>query len=209
MNKKRTLYILFSKTPYQDRVKTRLAKTIGQNHATEVFVKSLKLTLQQLPEFDQWSRCLQISLFSADQINYWNQFSTFVQPNSGDLGFRVAKTIEANKSQYDKIIILGGDSPTVTGEVYQHAELILEDNDMVWGPAKDGGFYLCGFSTSINEDLFLDIEYSSQQTLTQLIDKVKQRNLSYDFLPTCSDLDTYEDYLNMQHLFEKQNEFRV
>ncbi|MDA8793877.1 DUF2064 domain-containing protein, partial [Bacteriovoracaceae bacterium] len=191
MNNKRTLYILFSKTPYQDKVKTRLAKVIGEEQATKVFVNSLSLTLTQLPSFDDQYRFLQISLYSSDQIKYWNQFSTFIQPDSPDLGFRIGQTILANKRNYDQIIILGGDCPLITTDIYLEAEEALNENDMVWGPAKDGGFYLCGFLTKIGEDLFHNIEYSSSQTLLQLLEKVKQRNISYDLLTTCSDLDTY------------------
>lgn len=63
----------------------------------------------------------------------------------GDLGDRM-HTAAANafKEGAEKVIIIGTDCPCLDEGMLQKAEELLEGNDLVFGPALDGGYYLVG-----------------------------------------------------------------
>ena len=59
------------------------------------------------------------------------------------LATAVARTF---RSGYQRLLIIGNDCPQLTTEKLRRAAALLEQNDTVLGPAKDGGVYLLGLS---------------------------------------------------------------
>jgi hypothetical protein len=63
-------------------------------------------------------------------------------------------------------MVVGTDVPDITVTTLAKAELLLDTNDVVFGPAKDGGFYLLGVKRPIPGGLF-DITWSTDTVLQE------------------------------------------
>jgi glycosyltransferase A (GT-A) superfamily protein (DUF2064 family) len=54
--------------------------------------------------------------------------------------------IKGFNKNYEKLIVIGSDSPDIPSGIITDAFNKLEKYDSVIGPCKDGGFYLLGFT---------------------------------------------------------------
>ena len=93
---------------------------------------------------------------------------------------------------HNKVIIIGSDCYDLSSKVINTAFELLEENDVVVGPAKDGGYYLLGMNEFFPQ-LFQDKEYSTDTVLKELLEEAEELELSVYQLPTLSDIDTFED----------------
>ena len=70
---------------------------------------------------------------------------------------------------------------------------MLDTNDVVLGPALDGGYSLIGMKKN-HPAIWLEIDWSTDRVYQQTIDKINKFNLSYSVLPVLQDIDTQEDW---------------
>jgi hypothetical protein len=73
----------------------------------------------------------------------------------------------------------------------------LEQNDLVLGPALDGGYYLIGLRRLIPE-LFTGISWSTAEVLEQTISIAERLDLAIAFLPLLNDIDRPEDLIGQR-----------
>ena len=83
----------------------------------------------------------------------------------------------------------------MTQEIIDKAYNALQENEVVIGPAFDGGYYLIGMNRPILE-LFDDITWSSERVLTQTKVKLTQFKVSYTLLEQLNDIDEFCDLLD-------------
>jgi rSAM/selenodomain-associated transferase 1 len=96
------------------------------------------------------------------------------------------------KNKIEKMIIIGTDCPDVNQNFIEEAFGALNSQDVVLGPARDGGYYLIGLSQSFPM-LFNHIDWGSDRVLTQTKKIIKQENLSVYDLPVLTDVDRPDD----------------
>ena len=68
----------------------------------------------------------------------------------------------------------------------------LKSNELVLGPAHDGGYYLIGLS-SLREGLFSGIEWSTSSVFEKTLEIAESAQISVGILPTKRDIDTFDD----------------
>ena len=160
--------IIFIKNPVLGKVKTRLAATVGNLKAFEVYKKLLnhtrKITL--LIDADKF-------LFYSDFLNREDEWSNdrFVKhlQKGNDLGERMCNAFEyIFLNKYQKVIIIGSDCIDLSTSVIEDAYMLLDDTDVVIGPAKDGGYYLLGMKNP-HQCLFRNVSWSTSQALKQTL----------------------------------------
>lgn len=76
---------------------------------------------------------------------------------------------------------------------------MLDDRQVVIGPASDGGYYLLGM-TAYYPFLFEDKSWSSSSVLDDTIRQTETASLSYELLPELNDIDTLDDLKQTQKL---------
>ncbi|PZV80270.1 hypothetical protein CLV31_11235 [Algoriphagus aquaeductus] len=182
--------IIFQKNPVLGKVKTRLAKTIGDEAALSVYQALVDLTKANAKTFNA-----QILVYYSDFIpdleaeDYWVQR---IQKGK-DLGERMRGAFQDTfGSGMEKVLIIGTDCPEVTVEVLDLASRKLDSSDVVIGPAIDGGYYLLGMRKFCPE-LFDQIAWSTDQVLAQTIEVAQKHQLSVSFLPEFYDIDTIDE----------------
>ena len=95
-----------------------------------------------------------------------------------------------NKQNYDKIIVIGNDTPHLNSNIIQNAFNKLDNNDVVIGPSNDGGFYLHGF-TEFNRELFNGIPWSTKFVANKLIQNIHNCKLKLKLLVKLDDIDSF------------------
>jgi glycosyltransferase A (GT-A) superfamily protein (DUF2064 family) len=69
---------------------------------------------------------------------------------------------------------------------------LLSVCDVVFGPARDGGYYLVGLREP-RAEIFQGIEWSTCHTLGQSVEKASELGLRTGLTEVLSDIDTFED----------------
>lgn len=181
------LLIVFVKHPELDKVKTRLASTLGNKKALSIYKQLLEHTLSICKTIDA---DVQIH-YTEDVIqnDIWNDFEKYPQTGT-DLGERMYNALSNN--DYNKKVIIGSDCFEITENHISDAFEQLESKDIVLGPANDGGYYLLGLK-EVPKEIFKEIAWSSEKVLEQTIQKINHLNKSHSQLETLVDIDTEED----------------
>ncbi|MBE9542881.1 MAG: TIGR04283 family arsenosugar biosynthesis glycosyltransferase, partial [Proteobacteria bacterium] len=116
----------------------------------------------------------------------------------GDIGRRMERAIaDGFQDGYTSIVIIGSDIPDISSEIIDQAFEELQKNNLVLGPAGDGGYYLIGMQkTDENQaysELFEAINWGTNQVLSQTITAANQLGIGYALLDTLKDVDRPED----------------
>lgn len=191
------LVIVFAKNPELGKCKTRLAKSIGDEKALEIYKELLKHTAQTIGNVNA-SRVV----FYSEKIqtqDFWDDtlFQKQVQ-SEGHLGKKMQDAFEWGFAQgYNKICIVGSDLLELRASDLENAFQELEQNDVVLGPAYDGGYYLMGMP-QFYKKAFHEKAWSTETVLEKTVEDLK--GLSIAFLDTKTDIDTLEDLMKHPEL---------
>ena len=186
------LLIIFVKNPELGKAKTRLAATVGDQKALEVY----KLLLEKTRQVTEALTC-DIVVFYSDYIDpndLWNSgiYSKRVQEGD-DLGERMSNAFRwAFGNLYESVCIIGSDCYDLTSEIIHDAFTTLNNNDLVIGPSLDGGYYLLG-TNKYNQEIFEDIPWSSSSVFDLTLEKANILNLKVSPLTPLRDIDVEED----------------
>lgn len=96
---------------------------------------------------------------------------------------------------YRQVIIIGNDCPDITPALLCRSFAQLTHNDVVLGPARDGGFYLLGL-TYYDDRLLNDIPWCSNAVRARLIGNISRLGFLLHLLPQQRDIDARRDLLN-------------
>jgi uncharacterized protein len=196
--------IIFIKNPQKGKVKTRLARTVGDDKALEIYLELLKITLENAkilrgPSDDILN--VKPYLFYSDFVDTHDEWSNEVfekMVQSGqDLGERMLNAFDVVLEKHPAACIIGSDCPTLSVEILEQSFSNLNDSDYTIGPSTDGGYYLLGIRKGIAyENLFSDIEWSTPSVLTTTFERFDENKGSYTQLPVLTDIDEEKDWVN-------------
>lgn len=184
--------IIFIKNPVKGKVKTRLAKDIGEENALEIYKDLLKHTRLVCEGSDA-----DLHLFYSDEIleqDEWdNDLFIKHQQEGYDLGARMYQSIEIVQVEgYKKVVVIGSDCLELEVKHIDQAFSLLDTHQAVIGPAEDGGFYLIGLKEN-NANLFLGKEWSHDKVCAEMEESLKEAKWEYSLLEKLFDIDTLED----------------
>ncbi|GAA4827996.1 TIGR04282 family arsenosugar biosynthesis glycosyltransferase [Algivirga pacifica] len=189
---KKEQLIIFVKNPIKGKVKTRLGATIGNAKAVEVYRKLLAYTHKVTHALQLTKKVYYGDFVNPDDLWDTEGYEKHLQAE-GDLGQRMASAFQdCFRSGAEKVVIIGSDLPELTTTILEEAFDALEQQEVVIGPATDGGYYLLGMR-QYDPILFEDIVWSTDTVFSTTIQKLEKTQRSYTLLPVCSDLDREED----------------
>ena len=183
------LIIVFVKNIKLGKVKTRLAKTIGNQGAYEVYSALVKVTEEAIKDIETDKR-----IYFSDAIieTKWENDYKAVQVGE-NLGERMKGAFKKGFDDgYDRIILIGSDLPDINSEHIKNGFSALQSNTVVFGPAIDGGYYLIGLS-KLKEFIFDDKPWSQSNLLEVTLKELKQKEVTFTLLRSLNDIDTFED----------------
>lgn len=184
--------IIFVRNPVPGKVKTRLASTLGNEKALAIYkiLLSHTHTVSKALPVDKF-------IFYDDFINpydFWeNEIYEKKIQQGRDLGERMANAFtHLFRKNYRKIVIIGSDCFELTNEIITEAFRSLSQNDVVIGPAKDGGYYLLGMNRFIPE-LFREKKWSSDSVYKDTVNQIKELDKNLYELKLLNDIDKESD----------------
>jgi len=209
----RTAIILFGRLPVPGKVKTRLAKTIGDGPACECYKGMCESVVRQamrstasvifmcseeaeVPLAKKW-----LEPFANPS---WRKIAVRAQVE-GNLGDRITAAFDqAFKDGCEEVIVAGTDVPDLTLDTFTLAFLHLQSFDVVIGPSEDDGYYLIGLhrkalqerSGDLVKKLFRGIHWSTSLVYRDQVSTAYKLELSvspYKCLPVLIDVDTAVD----------------
>ncbi len=188
----RNALIIIAKQPEMNSVKTRLTGSMPDKERLKLYISMLESTVRKLGSIEFADPFIAFAPGNAE--TYFLKFGLNLLPlPEGDLGKKMfhAMSSALNKG-YEKTVLVGVDIPDLSELIISRAFELLSDSDIVYGPAKDGGYYLVGFKAPIKE-IFEGIQWSTDRTLKQSMENASRNGYSIAFTKTLSDVDTPED----------------
>ncbi len=194
--------IIFSRYPEPGKTKTRMIPNLGAEGAAELQREMTEHTLntaQQLLCRRKFTIEVHFTGGNQQQMLEWlGAEIQYIAQISGDLGDKMRAAFErAFNLGNQRVVVIGIDCPDLDQIILSKAFNSLQKQDLVLGPAKDGGYYLIGLNQSLPE-LFQNIDWGSDRVLNQTKVIADKLNLSTHYLPTLADIDRPEDLIIWQ-----------
>ena len=186
----KNLIITFTRNPELGKVKSRLAKDIGEASALEVYKLLLEHTKNVLLQLD-CDKAVYYSVKIRENDIWDSEIFSKHQQSGNDLGERMQNAFKNGfEKGYKNIIIVGSDLYDLDAEIINTAFKKLESHDNVIGPAVDGGYYLLGMKT-LHPSVFKINNWGTQTVYKQTISKLNTNSMYV--LDTLNDIDYVED----------------
>jgi uncharacterized protein len=189
------LVAIFTRGCERGRVKSRLARTVGDDAALDVHRALVRHT------FDAVAR-------SALEAEVWldgdaaslpaHRFDVRAQP-LGDLGARMLAVVADVVARGRSIVIVGSDCPVLDAAYLRRAATALANADVVLGPVDDGGYVLIGLHAA-HPTLFSAIEWSTPTVYAETLRRVDAAGLERVVLETLWDVDDETNWRRWQRL---------
>lgn len=187
------------KAPVLGKVKTRLASSVGQEVALEVYSEMLQYVVTNVN-----GSTYEVVLCLDGDASLMPWYSGITIQQRGDkLGQRLINAV-TDVAPFGQCIVIGTDAPFVDHVVVNNSIAALETSDVVLGPALDGGYYLIGMSR-LHHFLFKDIAWSTERVLMQTLERCNELNLRAQLLEPMSDIDTLGDVVALEAPSERHN----
>jgi rSAM/selenodomain-associated transferase 1 len=194
--------LIFTRNPELGKVKTRLAKTIGDADALQVYKDLLQHTMEQTQSVD----CDKFVFYDSAIIegDIWKDavYHKRIQ-SKGDLGHKMQAAFELLfEMGYTNCIIVGSDLFDLKSELIETAFTELHKNEVVLGPAEDGGYYLLGLK-EIHRALFQNKDWGTSSVFADTLKDLEAQKIH--LLPTLNDIDTFEDLIRSNYSYLQNN----
>tara|TARA_B100001063_G_C16626252_1_gene483345 strand:+ start:266 stop:883 length:618 start_codon:yes stop_codon:yes gene_type:complete len=184
------LLIIFTRNPEPGKVKTRLAKDVGDITAFKIYNFLLEHTVSVTRNLAVSKEVYYSEAIPQNDIWKPEIYSKNLQKGKG-LGERMKNAFqEGFKNGYKNIIIIGSDLYDLQQEDLEKAFQLLREKDAVIGPATDGGYYLLGMNQLFPE-VFEDKEWGTSSVLEDTLKDLKEKNIG--LLEARNDVDYYSD----------------
>jgi uncharacterized protein len=160
--------VIMVKSPVAGRVKTRLARAVGTTAATAFYRGTARAVIARLARDKRWRTIVAVAPDADVYKPFWPAGLRRIGQGSGDLGARMQRLIEDIPA--GRVVVIGTDIPAVRPAHIANAFRQLGDNDAVFGPAEDGGFWLVGQRRVPKvRDAFEGVRWSSADTLSDTL----------------------------------------
>jgi rSAM/selenodomain-associated transferase 1 len=192
--------IVFAKLAQAERVKTRLAATIGSDRALQVYRRllaaTLRLALRSPVERREWRFDAAPGVLPARDAALLRRLADrgwIIAPQEGrDLGERMAQAIDSALSAGDAVVLIGADCPVFETADIHAAFDALTRSDAVFAPAEDGGYVLVGLSRALPA-LFEAMPWGSDQVMIRSLARLASSGATATSLRRMWDVDVEAD----------------
>ncbi len=193
--------LFFIRYPEKGRVKTRLAASMGDERALELYKRFL---LNILSTLNKGTFLFYLCFYPAEalqSLRKWLGGEYLYIPQQGeDLGERMKNGfMEAFDSGFKRVALIGSDIPDLPLEFIEEAFASIREKDCVIGPSLDGGYYLIGFKdTKFSPQVFKGILWSTERVFEETMKILEREGLTVHTLRPLRDIDTIDDLRKFQ-----------
>ena len=196
----KNLVLIFTRNPELGKCKTRLAKTVGDENALTIY----KMLLQHTADVVEQVNCDKAVYYSVKvrTNDLWNDsIYRKHQQHGADLGYRMQNAFKDSfDAGYEKVLIVGSDLYDLEPHHIQDAFNKLDSNDVIIGPAEDGGYYLLGMKTLL-PNIFENKNWGTETVRAATLNDLKTEKVAQ--LEILNDIDLYEDLKKYDQLLNR------
>ena len=186
--------IVFAKAPGE--AKTRLIPALGAAGAVALHRRLVMHCLRAASE----SRLGPVELWCAPDTSdpFFRECerrlgTSLHAQGEGDLGARMQHAFESALARAGRAILVGSDVPALSAQYLHDADrALLRGNEVVVGPAEDGGYVLIGLSRC-DPELFRDIPWGGPEVMAETRRRIAALAWRSSELPVLWDVDRPED----------------
>ena len=199
--------IVFTRFPEPGKAKTRLIPVLGPEGAARLqrqMTEHILATATSLSNRPGLTTEVRHQGGNSTLMLEWlgSQFSYRPQ-GPGDLGRRMARAFEdAFRDSKKAAVIVGSDIPAISADIIEQAFETLQKNDLVLGPACDGGYYLIGLKNTIPAEiytrLFESVNWGTGEVLSKTLQAARESGLRFIMLESLADVDRPADLHHWQ-----------
>ncbi|MGB5555791.1 MAG: TIGR04282 family arsenosugar biosynthesis glycosyltransferase [Flavobacteriaceae bacterium] len=191
----KNLLIIFTRNPELGKCKTRLAATVGDETALEIYTFLLKHTVEISTNLNVAKQVYYSELIPDNDL--WDaQVYTKKQQKGNDLGERMEHAFQEGFAEgFEKICIIGSDMFDLEQNDLEQAFVALDTSDFVLGPALDGGYYLIGMKV-LEPSIFKNKKWGTDTVLKDTLNDLNKHSLH--LLNVRNDVDLYEDIKDVE-----------
>ncbi len=181
---------IFTKVPEMGKVKTRMQPDYPLDFSYELHTQLVKHCLTLCRSLS----CLPISIWlSGDTKHFRHIFTeascfTLYSQVGKNLGERMQYATEYLLEKHQSVLLIGSDCPFLDAPYLELAIQKLQTNDVVIGPAIDGGYVLIGLKAK-SPTVFKDIDWGTEQVHEQTINIINNNGANVYQLDTLADID--------------------
>lgn len=185
------LLVIMVKEARAGRVKTRLARAVGQATALRFYRSASAAVIGRLAADRRWTTWLAVDPDTRITSRTWPSSVPRIGQGRGDLGRRLQRLLDHGHP--GPLLIVGSDIPAIRPAHIWAAFRVLGDNDAVLGPALDGGYWLIGRRQARRRlaPRFPDVRWSTEHALTDTVDALAGARIGYG--PGLADVDDSQD----------------
>jgi rSAM/selenodomain-associated transferase 1 len=192
--------LVFARLPERGKVKTRLARAIGDDKALAVYEAMLR---DLLASIGHSSERMEIEVLWAPTeaangeriARAFGNYATAMQTGA-TLGDRIAMAFSERFffHRTGTCVAIGVDDPRLSRATIDHAFGLLESCEWVLGPATDGGYYLIGCRAgAFDSSVFAGVEWGSSSVLRETLARIAAAQQTVALLPERYDIDVEDD----------------
>ena len=186
--------LIFAKAPRPGAVKTRLARTLGNERAAALYRRMGRLVVDRVADAPATVTVCYTPDGAEEEVREWlgPGAARYWPQGSGDLGARMSRMFDRALESPGRAIVIGTDAPAVDEKTIRRALQALDSADVVLGPSRDGGYYLLGLRRP-RPELFTGIRWSTGSVMSATVERARASGLDVTFLEVESDIDTAAD----------------
>jgi rSAM/selenodomain-associated transferase 1 len=192
--------MVFARAPQPGEAKTRLIPALGKAGAAALHRRLVAHSLRaatdaQLGPVELWCAPDAGDPFFRECERRFGV--TLRSQGQGDLGARMQGAFEAALARTPRAILVGSDIPALSAQYLHDAErALVGGDDVVIGPAEDGGYVLVGLS-HCDPELFRGIPWGGPEALAETRRRIAALGWHVIELPALWDVDRPEDLERM------------
>ncbi|KGG17132.1 MULTISPECIES: TIGR04282 family arsenosugar biosynthesis glycosyltransferase [unclassified Prochlorococcus] len=207
---RKPILVLMTRWPAPKRCKTRLSKDIGPYKAARIQRQLTNHTIavaKKLSEKGILDIKLAVDGIGNKKIATWARSKGISQAGAqglGNLGVKMKRQLvlaqrksSAGRAEPRDTILIGTDVPSLCQSDIDSAVNYLARNDLVIGPAKDGGYWLIAFSKNILSPIiswpFTGINWGTSSVFKETLRRADLEGLKHKSIVKRSDLDVEAD----------------
>ncbi len=194
-----TSVIVFAKAPVAGLAKTRLAPALGSAGAAALAGRMLRHALAQAAAADVGP----VELCVAPDASHPDLReaaaacgASLADQGTGDLGLRMHRAFTRHLMRRGRALLIGTDAPALDAAMLRVSAQALNDHDVVFVPARDGGYALVG-QRRADPRWFSDMNWSHARVMADTRERLRAARVRWVELPPVADIDEPADLANL------------
>ena len=194
------LILVFVKAPIKGHIKSRLAASIGEEAAFALYKDFICDVVDAVEKSGYPLRICFHPANEKETVVSLLGSGYFLMPQpSGDLGKKMEHAFRWTFDEgFTRVLLIGSDIPDIPTPILREALESLKENDIVIGPAADGGYYLIGFTKgSFFPQVFHGIPWGTKAVLDMTMHILEEASYRINLVATWQDVDTVDDLMSL------------